>query len=307
MEGVNIMPELENVEKVKVAGFVDPRPRKNKNAERIKKDEEELQELLKAREQGKQPAEEVEEISAPEEGETTEKEDKSLSKEELSFKKRYGDLRRHMANKDKETEERSKALEDQLSKATKNELVLPKSEDEITAWAKKYPDIAGIVESIADKKAKERSNDLDKRLESIEKMRVEAVKEKAEAELIKLHPDFSDIREDDKFHDWADQQPKWVQDALYENVDDAKSVARVIDLYKIDAGITTKKSDSKKSAASAVNTRSKASPTADESNNYIKESQVDKMSDQEYAKNQEAILEAMRSGKFVYDLSGAAR
>ena len=43
------MPELENVEKVKVAGFVDPRPRKNKNAERIKKDEEELQEHLKAK------------------------------------------------------------------------------------------------------------------------------------------------------------------------------------------------------------------------------------------------------------------
>ena len=78
-------------------------------------------------------------------------------------------------------------------------------------------------------------------------------------------------------------------------------------MYKIDAGITTKKSDSKKSAASAVNTRSKASPTADESNNYIRESQVDKMSDKEYAKNQEAIMEAMRTGKFVYDLSGAAR
>ncbi len=56
-----------------------------------------------------------------------------------------------------------------------------------------------------------------------------------------------------------------------------------------------------------MNTRSKASPTADESNNYIRESQVDKMSDKEYAKNQEAIMEAMRTGKFVYDLSGAAR
>ena len=60
------MPELENVEKVKVAGFVDPRPRKNKNAERIKKDEEELQELLKAKEQGGEPAEEVKEVSAAE-------------------------------------------------------------------------------------------------------------------------------------------------------------------------------------------------------------------------------------------------
>ena len=301
------MPELENVEKVKVAGFVDPRPRKNKNAERIKKDEEELQELLKAKEQGGQPAEEVKEVPDTEEANEAKPEDQALSKEEQSFKKRYGDLRRHMADKDKKTEERIKALEDQLSKATRNELVLPKSEDEIAEWTKKYPDVAGIVETIADKKARERSSDLDKRLENIEKMRVEAVKEKAEAELMKLHPDFSQIREDDKFHDWAEDQPKWVQDALYENVDDAKSVARVIDLYKIDAGIMTKKGDSKKSAASAVNTRSKASPTADESNNYIRESQVDKMSDKEYAKNQEAIMEAMRTGKFVYDLSGAAR
>ena len=301
------MPELENVEKVKVAGFVDPRPRKNKNAERIKKDEEELQELLKAREEGAKPSEEVKEVSATEEGEENPKEDKDLSKEELSFKKRYGDLRRHMASKDKETEERIKALEDQLSKATRNELVLPKSEEEIAEWTKKYPDVAGIVETIADKKARQRAGELDKRVQDIEKMRVEAVKVKAEAELMKLHPDFIDIRQDDKFHDWADDQPKWGQDALYENVDDAKSVARVIDLYKIDAGITTKKSDSKKSAATAVNTRSKASPTADESNNYIKESQVDKMSDKEYAKNQEAIMEAMRTGKFVYDLSGPAR
>jgi hypothetical protein len=301
------MPELENVEKVKVAGFVDPRPRKNKNAERIKKDEEELQELLKARKEGAESSEEIEEVPNAKEGGEAEPENKNLSKEEQSFKKRYGDLRRHMADKDKKTEERIKALEDQLSKATRNELVLPKSEDEIADWAKKYPDVAGIVETIADKKARERSSDLDKRLENIEKMRVEAVKEKAEAELMKLHPDFLNIREDDKFHDWADEQPKWVQDALYENVDDAKSVARVIDLYKIDAGITTKKGDNKKSAASAVNTRSKASPTADESNNYIRESQVDKMSDKEYAKNQEAIMEAMRTGKFVYDLSGAAR
>ena len=301
------MPELENVEKVKVAGFVDPRPRKNKNAERIKKDAEELQELLKAKEQGGQSAEEVKEVPDAKEADETKPEDQALSKEEQSFKKRYGDLRRHMADKDKKTEERIKALEDQLSKATRNELVLPKSEDEIAEWTKKYPDVAGIVETIADRKARERSSDLDKRLENIEKMRVEATKEKAEAELMKLHPDFVDIRQDDNFHDWAEDQPKWVQDALYENVDDAKSVARVIDLYKIDAGITTKKSEGKKSAATAVNTRSKASPTADESNNYIRESQVDKMSDKEYAKNQEAIMEAMRTGKFVYDLSGAAR
>jgi hypothetical protein len=31
------------------------------------------------------------------------------------------------------------------------------------------------------------------------------------------------------------------------------------------------------------------------------------MTDGEYSKNEEAIMEAMRSGNFVYDMSGAAR
>jgi hypothetical protein len=39
--------------------------------------------------------------------------------------------------------------------------VLPKSEQDIEAWAKKYPDVAGIVEAIADKKAQERASDID--------------------------------------------------------------------------------------------------------------------------------------------------
>ena len=277
----------------KKAAFVS---RKYNNDEKRKLDEEELAELLKA-----QQGESVEEESKVEE------EQEPTSAEEKTFKKRYSDLRRHQQKQADELKAKITDLERQLTEAARKEMKLPKSEEEIEAWTKEYPDVAGIVETIADKKAKERSSDLDKRLENIERMRVEAVKEKAEAELMKLHPDFSEIREDDKFHDWADAQPKWVQDALYENVDDAKSVARVIDLYKIDAGISAKKSDSKKSAASAVNTRSKASPTADESNNYWRESQVDKMSDKDYAKNQEAIMEAMRSGKFVYDLSGAAR
>ena len=82
-----------------------------------------------------------------------------------------------------------------------------------------------------------------------------------------MHPDFIEIRQDDTFHAWAKDQPKWVQDALYENMDDAKSVARVIDLYKVDKGITTKKSNtSDKAAASSVKTKG-AQPEPDEAAN----------------------------------------
>jgi hypothetical protein len=82
----------------------------------------------------------------------------------------------------------------------------------------------------------------------------------------------------------------------------------VLDLYKVDNGLT--KSDRKnktKAAASLVDKGSKARVDIDESSSKIKESDVQKMSDRDYEKNQEIIHEAIKSGKFVYDISGNAR
>jgi hypothetical protein len=291
-----------------------------RNAARVQRDEEELRKLM-AEARGETDEESTSDIQqetteeapqeASREADTNEKpqeghkEESQLSREEESFKKRYGDLRRHMQEKEQEFKVQIEQLKSQLERSTKNELVLPKSEDEIAAWAKKYPDVAGIVEAIADKKASERSSDLDKRLKEIEDLRVQAKRDKAEAELMSLHPDFIEIRKADEFHDWAEAQPKWVQDALYENVDDAKSVARVIDLYKADKGITNQKTTSSdKAAASSVNAKTRNTPEADESKSYFRESQVNKMSTKEYEKNADAIMDAIRSGKFVYDVSG---
>jgi hypothetical protein len=79
-------------------------------------------------------------------------------------------------------------------------------------------------------------------------------------------------------------------------------------LYKSDKGITGKKSSSKdKSAATEINTRSKTTPVTDETKGQWRESQVDKMSNREYEKHSEEIMESIRAGKFIYDISGAAR
>ena len=240
---------------------------------------------------------------APEKAQAAD-EDDDLSAEEKTFKQRYGDIRRHMKDKEQEWKLKFEKLEAQLQSAAKNELVLPKSEKEIEAWSKKYPDVAGIVEAIADKKAQERSSDIDKRLKEVEELRITAKREKAEAELAVMHPDFNTIRDDDTFHEWAKEQPRWVQDALYENVDDAKSVSRVIDLYKADKGITTKKKTIEdKGAASSVTTKRTTTPSDSEESTYIRESQVAKMSMKEYEKRAEEIMEAQRSGKFIYDMS----
>ena len=269
--------------------------RKYTNEEKRKK-EEELEQLMK-----EQKGEVEQEATEPEETEPT-------TAEEKTFKKRYSDLRRHQQQQAEEFKKEIDALKSQLSLAAQKEMKLPKSDEDIEKWADEYPDVAAIVETIAMKKAREQSTALEERMKAIDELQSSATKEKAEAELMRIHPDFGEIRDSDEFHDWAEEQPKWVQDALYDNDNDARSAARAIDLYKADMGIGKEKPKSDKAAAKSVNTKnSRSKPQENEATTYLKESQVQKMSAQEYEKNSDEIMEAIRSGKFIYDVSGSAR
>ena len=288
MEQTNVVGEVKPEKKV---AFTN---RKYTNEERQKKDEEELAQLV---EENKTKPEEVEV-----------EDDKNLSAEEKTFKKRYGDLRRHLQNKEKEFGDQLAEIKKQLDEATRKEIQLPKSDEDIDAWANKYPDVAAIVETIAIKKAREQSEHLEARVREINEMQSNVSREKAEAQLLAIHPDFLDIKETDEFHAWADEQPKWVQDALYENETDAKAAARAIDLYKVDKGISGVKKNTTEDAAKSVTTKaSKGNPPTETTKGMFTESEVNNMSAQEYEKNADAIMEAIRSGKFIYDMSGNAR
>ena len=273
--------------------------RKYSRDDKIEKDEQELKQLLDEQ-KGEVKGEVKEEVQAEPEPTTV---------EEKTFKKRYGDLRRHAQQKETDLQEQINQLREQLDSATKKQIKLPKSDEDIEAWAKQYPDVAGIVETIAIKKSQEQAKELEDRIKKINEMQDSATKEKAEVELLRIHPDFAEIRESDDFHEWADEQPKWVQDALYENSEDARSAARAIDLYKSDRNIgKEEKSDSSKEAAKAVSTKTqKTIPDAENKNSVIRESDVQRMSADEYDKNSDTIMEAIRSGNFVYDISGSAR
>jgi DNA repair exonuclease SbcCD ATPase subunit len=239
-----------------------------------------------------------------------EMDEEPTSAEEKSFKKRYGDLRRHSQKQQMEFQKQIDELRTQLEQATKQQIKLPKSEEELQKWAAEYPDVAKIVETIAIKKAKEQSADIENRLKQIDEMQLDALKQKAEAELMRIHPDFDQIRDQDEFHAWVEAQPKWVQQALYENETDAVSAARAIDLYKADMGIRTDKKTRKeadKEAAKGVVTSRGAAPEKSGDGGLIKESDVEKMSAREYEARQEEIVAAIRAGKFVYDLTGNAR
>ncbi len=290
------MPELENVEAQKTAGYMSRS--RSKYKDKIKKEEEELKQLMEQQGQAteEKTKEKVEEA----------KPEVELSDEEKSFKTRYGDVRRHLAAKEKEYNAKIKELEDKLGQTEK--LVPPKSDDDIAAWAEKYPDVAGIVETIADKKAKQMFDKANLQIEELNKAKEEATRSRAENEIREAHSDFDKLRDSDEFHNWVEEQPKWVQNALYENTDDAASVIRVIDLYKVDNGLTRSDTKNKrKAAASLVDRGSKTKVDPSEMSDKIKESEIAKMSDAEYAKHADKITEAHRSGKIIYDLSGNAR
>ena len=314
------MPELQAVETPKNAGFVQRGSNYARKQERMKQEEEEI-----ARLEAQARGEEVEENEPDGEGsETTEvqatgdtkqketdtkeeaqEDDSNLSREEKSFKKRYGDLRRHMNEKENEWKERLSALEKRMEGEN---IRPPKSNEDIEQWANKYPDVAGIVETIAAKKAQEMFSKAEGKLQQLNEAHEEASRVKAENIIRKTHKDFDDLRAADEFHDWADEQPKWVQDALYENSDDPKSVIRVIDLYKSDKGLTpAAKKEKTKAAASSVTRRSKTQVDVADANDVIRESDVAKMSDKQFEERSDEINKAIRSGKFVYDVSGNAR
>lgn len=298
------MSEDQLVETTPQKQFMSAASRGNKK--RIAETEKEIEDLIKS--QSPEEVEEGEEVEQevnppPEE---RQQEDEGLSAEEKTFKKRYGDLRRHMQQKEQEWKEEFEKVQNQLKEVSQKSMALPKTEEEVNAWIKKYPDVAAIVESIADKKAKERSTQLDSRLKEIESLGEQVSREKAEAKLREYHPDFDKIRDDDAFHEWAETQPRWIQDALY-NDPDVEGAARAIDLYKADKGIKkAKKSSPNKDAALSVNARNRAQPQ-EEDTPAFSESQVRKMGIHEYSENEEAIMKAMRDGKFKYDVSGGAR
>ena len=267
--------------------------RKSRVQERVEEDEAELKELL-AEQEGT-------EVEAKEDAEPD-------NAEERSYKKRYADLRRGSQKAKEDLEQRINALETQLKQSAAQEIKLPKSDEDIDTWASEYPDVAAIVETIAIKKAREQQAGLADKVKEIDEMRETASRERAEVDLLKAHPDFGEIRDSDDFHNWAEEQPKWVQDALYENDNDARSAARAIDLYKADMNIKTKKPSGNKDAAKSVNTRnSRSQPDAESNNNKLSESKVNRMTTKEYEKHQDEIMEAIRGGNFIYDISGSAR
>ena len=217
------------------------------------------------------------------------------------YKKRYDDLKKHYDSKLNEFKSREQELLEQAAE-NRPSYVAPKSPEELEKFREEYPDVYEVVETVSHLQSEEKSKDLREKLEKLQSREQELIRKDAEKRLMDKHPDFEDIRNSDDFHGWAKEQPKSIQDWVYNNADDADLASRALDLFKKDIGmdVAPKKSNakqSKKSAADMVST--KTTSVEPKQDKVWTEREIAKMSMAEFDKHEAEISTAMQEGRIA--------
>lgn len=260
-----------------------------------KKSNEDLEREIAELMEGKAP-EDQEEVEEEKEVKA-EKEDENLSVEEKTFKKRYADLRRHSEKMKKEFEDRIAKLEGQTPK---EEFRIPADQEDYEAWMKENPKIARIVRALAQEEARSMFEQHNTTLEEFQSAKEEASRQKALEKIIKAHPDFEELQENDDFHKWAGNQTERIQSLLYDNDEDADAVIFVLDKYKADINAPKAKRKATEDAAKTVNA-GKSSVDSSKEKKIWKESEIDSLPPLVYEKYMEEIDAAIREGRVEYD------
>ena len=276
-EEVSLTPEQEQVEEI-----LDPTPYQNK----YKRDLDDKDTDTATEQQ------DTEEEATPEE--------RPVTAEEKAFKKRYDDLKRHYDKTLNKHKNEVTNLRTQIEQST-TQMLPPKDPKELEAWRQKYPDVYDVIQSVAVNQADERAKKLEEKYQFLQEQQSQISKEKAEVELLKRHPDFQEIRATDQFHEWAQVQDPTIQGWLYDNTDNADLAARAIDLYKMDAGITsTKKSkpaEVKKEAAKAVTSTKKGNQISVTEKKIWSVAEISKLKPGQFEKHEKDIMLARREGR----------
>jgi len=251
-------------------------------------------------EQVQDPTEEV----ATQEQEQQEETFVSAKKEETApehdYKKRYDDLKRHYDQKIQEFKTERQQLEDAMQQSNVN-VPLPKTPEELEKFRQEYPDVYDVMETIASEKANQQAQGLQEELKTLRDREKENLVKVAYRELKTLHPDFEEIKTDEKFLQWLEEQPDTISDGVLKNNTNARLAARVIDLYKADIGITTKKQSKKPDVSAAMSVtppRAKEIKTDTNANKKVwKGSDIAKMKPWEFEKLEADIDLARQEGR----------
>jgi len=232
-----------------------------------------------------------------------EEEEAESPQKETNYKKRYDDLKKHYDNKiadfkQKEQELKAAAIERQTAYAP------PKSTEELNEFKEQYPDLYETVETVAHQQSEQQMQALQQKMSVLEQREADLQRREAEETLKSRHPDFEDIRGDEKFHEWAGEQPEAIQSWIYENPDNVTLAIKAIDLYKMETGISAtkpkakeQKSQPKSSAADFVSTKTTTVDTKEP--RIWTQREISALTMSQFDKYESEIDEAVMEGRVV--------
>jgi len=266
----------------------------------------------KYREEVYQDDDEVVEAQDPSEEEATPENETSFAESregsDTDYKKRYDDLKRHYDTKLEEWKQERNELAEARQAGRESGLSsteLPKTPEDLEAFRKKYPDVYAIVETVSSLQAENRLKELKEEVDSLKGQEKKLKVQSAYKELLAKHPDFNDLKTNEKFLMWLDEQPQSISDGIYKNNTDAVWASRVVDLYKADMGVTTKKRKSSKdddpaASVSAPKAKDVAGETTNGNGKIWKASEIGRLKPWEFEKIEKEIDAARAEGRIDY-------
>jgi hypothetical protein len=224
---------------------------------------------------------------------------------DTDYKKRYDDLKKHYDSKlaewKKEREDLASARQvGEQSGVDASEL--PETVEELEEFKRKYPDVYRVVERISGMQAEKNVRELKEEVETLrsreEKLKIQG----AYKELLNAHPDFRELKQDENFLRWLDQQPESIADGIYKNNTDSKWAIRVVDLYKADTGVGKKTRKSKDADPAAIVSKTSAKDISEGSadKKVWKASEIGKLKPWEFEKIEKEIDSARAEGRIDY-------
>jgi len=240
-----------------------------------------------------------------------------LDEAQRNWASRYGELRRHAQQKEDSYKSELEKMRAELEEAQKNSSVtLPTSKEELDKWREDHPEIAKVIETIASQKADKYSSaaveDLKAKLKQMEEKEKQLTKESALQKVKAVHKDFDQLSQDPDFHSWVDEQGKdgldWIPTAVY-NSSNAAAAIKAITLFKAEKGLLgtreepqpkRQKKDEEAAAAASISKSSVSDVAPDNTGDrkIWKDSEIRKMSDEDFKANFQSIKKAQREGRY---------
>ena len=257
-------------------------------------------------EQTEETQDPTEEVATQEDNTSGDSFVEAKQQEEHDYKKRYDDLKKHYDTKLNEFKSEREQLASELEAVKQRAYELPrgtrppKTMEELEDFKERYPDVFEVVQTVSSVQTEAQIAKLRQDLETVKKREKTLEKEKASEELLRLHPDFNDLKSDEKFLKWLDDQPEQISDGIYKNNTDAKWASKIISLYKAEMGISNKKpTRSKESDAAMSVTRQqpKEVATKDSTKKIWKGSDIARLKPWEFEKVEAEIDLARQEGR----------